>query len=82
MGLSILSAAGFQEWGAHSEDEFVSIATRLAGDAQLRQRLRDDMRDTLHASPLLDGLRFTRHLEAAYRRMWATWCAGQAAVSA
>jgi protein O-GlcNAc transferase len=82
MGFSILSAAGFQDWSARSEVEFVAIATRLAGDAQLRQRLRHGMRDALRASLLLDGARFTRHLEAAYRQMWTAWCAGQATASA
>jgi predicted O-linked N-acetylglucosamine transferase (SPINDLY family) len=26
------------------------------------------------ASPLMDRKQFTRDMEAAYRRMWQTWC--------
>jgi hypothetical protein len=27
----------------------------------------------MRASPLCDGMAFTRHLEAAYRDMWQRW---------
>jgi len=29
------------------------------------------------ASPLTDGKRYTRNLEAAYRTMWRRWCKGE-----
>jgi hypothetical protein len=32
------------------------------------------LRDELFGSPLGDGLRLTRDIEAAYRQMWRTWC--------
>jgi protein O-GlcNAc transferase len=29
----------------------------------------------MEASPLMNGARFARNIEAAYRHMWADWCA-------
>ena len=37
--------------------------------------LRTGLRGRLAASPLCDGPRFTRQLEAAFRTMWREWCA-------
>jgi hypothetical protein len=42
-----------------------------------RTRLRDiraGMRQRLKHSPLLDGITYTRNLEAAYRNVWTKWC--------
>jgi predicted O-linked N-acetylglucosamine transferase (SPINDLY family) len=35
------------------------------------------MRQRMERSPLMDAPRFARNIEAAYRAMWRTWCAGQ-----
>jgi protein O-GlcNAc transferase len=32
------------------------------------------IRQRMQASPLMDGPRFARNVESAYRRMWQTWC--------
>ncbi len=81
-GTSLLTAAGLKEFIARNENEYLAIAAALAADlprlAQLRARLRGQMRQ----SPLLDGPRFTRNLEAVYRQLWRDWCLARKAAPA
>lgn len=71
-GASILSNVGLPELAAKSGDEFVSVCTNWAADRDRLAATRAGLRDRLRASPLLDFQRFTRNLEAAYRRMVAS----------
>lgn len=59
---------------AETPDEYVEIASRLAGDLDRLRELRASLRSTMLDSPLLDAQGFTRNLEAAYREMWTRWC--------
>jgi predicted O-linked N-acetylglucosamine transferase (SPINDLY family) len=74
-GCSVLTAAGFPEWIAESEEEYLRIASELVRDRSYRARLRAGMRDRLRASALLDGAAFTHVLEELYREAWREWCA-------
>ncbi len=76
VGASILTNAGLAGLVAGSIDEYVSLAVRLASDAERLRELRRTIRDRVAASPLRDAPGFTRTLENAYRDMWARWCAG------
>jgi len=76
-GLSILSTIGLGEFAASSEDDYVRIATDLAGDLPRLAALRVTLRQQMQSSPLMNAPRFARNVEAAYRSMWQTWCAGQ-----
>jgi predicted O-linked N-acetylglucosamine transferase (SPINDLY family) len=67
---------GLRELIARSPEEYVEIASRLAGDVERLGELRAGLRERIAASPLLDFAGFTRNLEAAYRQMWVAWCAG------
>jgi protein O-GlcNAc transferase len=80
MGVSVLANLGLPELIAASPDDYVQIAARLAADPDRLRELRSSMRQRMCASPLLDGLRFTRHLEAAYRQMWQAYVAGRAVI--
>ncbi len=73
-GLSIASNLGLSEFVATSEDDYVSAAVNLARDLGRLSALRAELRDRMTRSPLMDGTRFTRNLEAAYRSAWAAWC--------
>ena len=73
MGASVLSAVGLPEMIAHDANEFVRIATNLAGDLPRISALRATMRERLFKSPLTDARRFTRDLEGAFRRAWRGW---------
>jgi predicted O-linked N-acetylglucosamine transferase (SPINDLY family) len=71
---SLLHAAGLQELVARDADQFVAIATGLAGDIGRLGALRAGLRQRLLDAGLCDGARFTRELESLYRSAWKTWC--------
>ncbi|MEI8196950.1 MAG: hypothetical protein WCI73_13705, partial [Phycisphaerae bacterium] len=66
-GLSILSNLGLPELAATSPAEYLQIATDLATNLPRLATLRAEMRARLQTSPLTDGPRFARNLEAIYR---------------
>jgi len=70
-GAALLSAVGLDHLVAHSPDEFVEIACRLATDLPALASLRRELRPRLAASPLCDSVDFARALERAYLRMVA-----------
>ena len=71
---SILSALAMQHWSAASEEEYVSIAVRAAGELVALARTRAQLRTTMSASVFGDPVRYTRAVELALRSMWQTWC--------
>jgi predicted O-linked N-acetylglucosamine transferase (SPINDLY family) len=48
----------------------VDIAVALGNDLPRLSSLRTSLRARLESSPLMDGARFARHIEAAYRTAW------------
>ncbi|MDR3405570.1 MAG: tetratricopeptide repeat protein [Chthoniobacter sp.] len=73
-GLSQLSNLGLGDWVAHSEGEYVEIATRRAHGLPQLAELRRTLRARMEASVLMDGPRFALGIEAAYRTAWREWC--------
>ena len=73
-GLSQLTNLGLPELVAFSENEYVEIATRLAGDLPRLTELRRTLRARMESSVLMDAEQFARGIEAAYRTMWRQWC--------
>ena len=67
---SLLVNAGLEELIARSVAEYESLALRLARDRPKLDALRRHLREHREELPLFDSPRFTRALEAAYRRMW------------
>jgi predicted O-linked N-acetylglucosamine transferase (SPINDLY family) len=78
LGLSILSTVGVAEFVAGSEEAYVQLAARLAGDLPRLAQLRSGLRARMQASVFMDGPRFARNVEHAYRDLWRAWCAQQA----
>ncbi len=76
---SHLTAAGLPEMIADGWEAYLRIAVELASELPRLEALRAGLRARMTGSPLVDGPRFTRNLEAAYRRMWRDWCVAQAA---
>jgi predicted O-linked N-acetylglucosamine transferase (SPINDLY family) len=74
VGVSMLTNIGLTGMIARSVDDYVNIATGLAGDLGSLRALRDGLRDRMLSSPLTDAGRFTRHLEERFRQIWTTWC--------
>ncbi|HEX4152352.1 MAG TPA: tetratricopeptide repeat protein [Steroidobacteraceae bacterium] len=75
-GLSQLHQLGLAELAASSDQAFVEIAVRLAADLPRLAALRSSLRERLEASPLMDGARFARNIEAAYRTAWLQYVSG------
>jgi protein O-GlcNAc transferase len=73
-GLSILSNIGLADLVAGNVDEYVQIASGLAGDLLRLSKLRATLRERMQKSPLMDAPHFARNIEAAYREMWRQWC--------
>ena len=71
VGASLLGAAGLPELVAGTVTDYVQRAVALAGDGARLRHYHATLRATLAASPLTDGARFTRALEALYREAWA-----------
>lgn len=73
-GWSQLRNLDLRELAAQTPEQFVSIATDLAGDLPRLSELRQTLRDRMKRSPLSDAAGFTQDVQAAYRTMWKTWC--------
>jgi predicted O-linked N-acetylglucosamine transferase (SPINDLY family) len=69
-----LSNLGLAELAAQDTEQFVRIASSLANDLPRLAEIRAGLRGRMQASPLMDGDRFTRNIEGAYRQMWRAWC--------
>jgi len=67
---SLLSAVGLPELITHSLAEYEALALKLARDPPLLGSLRKKLARNRDSYPLFDTARFTRHIEAAYIRMW------------
>jgi protein O-GlcNAc transferase len=72
---SHLSVVGLIETIAADADDYVAIIRRLGADRPRLAALRAGLRARLAASPLCDGPRFARGLEAALRDLWRERCA-------
>ena len=77
LGGAILRGGGFDDWVAHSEEEYVDIAVKLASDIPALAELRRTMRDKVKTGPLMDEKAFVERMEGAYREMWRRWCSEQ-----
>ncbi|HTR11527.1 MAG TPA: tetratricopeptide repeat protein [Paraburkholderia sp.] len=69
-GLSQLANLGLAELAADSDEAFVETAVSVASDLPRLASLRSTLRERMAQSPLMDGQRFARGVEAAYEGMW------------
>jgi predicted O-linked N-acetylglucosamine transferase (SPINDLY family) len=74
LGGAILRHAGFGEWVAQSEDEYVDLAVNLASDLDKLADIRATMRAKMEDSPAMDEEAFVTRMENAYRQMWKRYC--------
>jgi protein O-GlcNAc transferase len=74
---SILMAVGLPGLIAADAAEYIAAAAALAADPSRLGDLRAKLRGMVVGSSLCDAERFTKHLEAAYRAMWQSWCASK-----
>ena len=72
--MSYLYNLGLTEWMASTPQDYIRIATSLAGDLPHLSQIRSELREDMRRSPLMDAPAYTRNLEQLYHRMWHTWC--------
>lgn len=70
VGVSLLMCIGLSGMIAENVEKYVALASFMASDVQQLSKLRKGLRAAIAASPLCDGVTFTRTLEKAYRDMW------------
>ncbi len=71
---SHLHNVGLDDWVVQTAGDYLSLAKKHSRDLEKLSRLRASLRERMIKSPLCDGVRYTRNLEAVYRRMWRGWC--------
>ena len=81
VGASLLETVGLPELVGRDVDEYVQIATRLAGDLPKLAELRAGMRARMRASALMDEPGFARDIEACYLDLWEGRIAGGGAAA-
>jgi predicted O-linked N-acetylglucosamine transferase (SPINDLY family) len=74
VGESLLTQVGLPDLIARNPDDYVAKAVALARDPARIGTLHGTLRQSLLASSLCDGPRFTRKFEFALRGMWLNWC--------
>ncbi|HYQ30710.1 MAG TPA: tetratricopeptide repeat protein [Polyangiaceae bacterium] len=60
---------------ATTPERYTRVASELASDLEHLSDLRASLRARMQRSPLMDGARFARNLEALYRDVWRRFCA-------
>ncbi len=78
-GWSQLCNLDLKELAVRSEEQFVLTATALANDLARLAEMRAGLRARMERSALMDGARFARSMESAYRQMWRNWSLGRVA---
>jgi protein O-GlcNAc transferase len=70
VGVSLLETVGLTQLMARTEEEYVRIAARLAGDLPALAGLREGMRGRMLASPLMAEAQFVGELERSFIAVW------------
>jgi predicted O-linked N-acetylglucosamine transferase (SPINDLY family) len=70
VGVSQMQNLGLPQLIARDANDYVQIATTLAGDLEKLAALRGGLRARMSKSPLTNVAHFTRNVEAAYEVMW------------
>jgi predicted O-linked N-acetylglucosamine transferase (SPINDLY family) len=69
-----LSQAGFSQWVAPDEPQFIELARTLAADPAGLASQRQQQRQQLLESSLFDRVRYAEDLADALRGMWRAYC--------
>ena len=74
IGTTLMMNLGLPQWVAYSEEDYVDKAIRVVQNPNALANLRAGMRERMRSSPIMDGARFARGVEDAYRGMYEKWC--------
>jgi len=69
VGVSLLRNLGMHELIAKTEDEYITIAVKLANDIERLKMYNMTLREKMEKTDLLDGKSFTEHLEKRYLKI-------------
>ena len=69
-GVMLLQALGLEDFIAYTTDEFVELGRQWMKRRPELAEIRNGLRQRMEQSPLLDGQRYVRNLEAALRAEW------------
>jgi predicted O-linked N-acetylglucosamine transferase (SPINDLY family) len=69
----VLMRLGLEDWVACDVQGYIENAVRAAGDLASLAALRQGLRRRVRSSSLVDGARFAKDVEVAYRWMWEQW---------
>ena len=78
VGASLLHAVGMPELVTRTLPEYQALALKLAKDPGGLNETKEKLDRNRLTQPLFDTARFTRNIEAAYRRMWEIQQRGEA----
>jgi predicted O-linked N-acetylglucosamine transferase (SPINDLY family) len=72
--ITIANNLSLQELVTFTPNDYVNVASQLATNVSRLREVRSKLRTRMQTSPLMDGRRFARYLESAYRMTWQHWC--------
>lgn len=67
---SILHKLELDDFIAHSNEDYINIACKLATDKHVLPNLRSTMRERMQNSGFISGIEFTKNLEKLYQKIW------------
>jgi predicted O-linked N-acetylglucosamine transferase (SPINDLY family) len=73
---SKLTAVGLHDLIAQNENDYIGTAVSLGLNAELRRKLRGDLRNLMTKSSLCNGETLAREMETAYLSMWQRCVSG------
>jgi protein O-GlcNAc transferase len=74
---SLLQTVGLAEWVAHTESEYIGLATSAFEQGKRLGNGRSAMRNQLESSELCDEPAYTKRIGEAFETIWSTWCASK-----
>ena len=69
VGVSLMTNAGFEGLIAESVESYVGLASHLAGDVDFLVRFRENARNVLGGSALMDGKAYVRQVEQVFKQI-------------
>ncbi|MFZ6781146.1 tetratricopeptide repeat protein [Undibacterium sp. Ji83W] len=74
LGSSILKGVNHPEWIAQTEEEYINKVVELASNIDALSQVRDNLREEMKQSKLMDEAGFAAKVDIALRTMWTKWC--------
>ena len=79
---AILTAIGLPDFIAPDDENYIDIALRFAANPDALAELRAGLPERIAGTDVGDRVRYTRAVEACYRRFWRDYCAGRSSSTA